>query len=145
MYVKSPMTETTNTRNLRRVDGSGTSGKRASQSRGPKHQKSQKSDDKGLVFSKVEPWKVILGTVCLGILGIFYLSHVFATQRILRDVQRLEQEYEQARQLHDDYQLMYDRLVGPTNIYRKAKELGLINGGTAEQIIHVKTEGGVDE
>jgi cell division protein FtsL len=139
MYVKSPMTDTSAARNLKRVDGNGTSGKQRL-----KHQQSP-SDAKqegSISFPRVKPWKVILGMLGLGALGLVYLTHIFTTQRILREVQQLEQQYEQTRQLHDDYQLMYDRLVGPTNIYRKANELGLINGGTAEQIIHVKSQGG---
>ncbi|HET6528270.1 MAG TPA: hypothetical protein VFG39_05930 [Balneolaceae bacterium] len=87
---------------------------------------------------KVKPWKVIVGAIALGIFGVLYISHVFATQQLLREVQQLEREYNQARRLNNSYQLKYDRMTGPAQIYEKAKGMGLINGGPAERIIEVK-------
>ncbi|GAA5522017.1 hypothetical protein LQ318_09710 [Aliifodinibius salicampi] len=86
----------------------------------------------------LKPWKVILGAVVLGILGMLYLNHVFATQELLREVQQLEREYNQAKRLHGSYQLTYDRMIGPAEIYDKAKENGFINGGPAEKVIKVE-------
>jgi hypothetical protein len=86
----------------------------------------------------LKPWKVILGAVVLGILGMLYLNHVFATQELLREVQQLEREYNQAKRLHGSYQLTYDRMIGPAEIYDKAKENGFINGGPAEKVIEVE-------
>ncbi|HEX6982879.1 MAG TPA: hypothetical protein VF181_08965 [Balneolaceae bacterium] len=87
---------------------------------------------------KIKPWKVIVGAIVLGVFGVLYLSHVFATQQLLREVQRLEREYNQVRRLNNSYQLKYDRMTGPAQIYEKAKDMGFINGGPAERIIEVK-------
>ena len=86
----------------------------------------------------VKPGKVILGILILGMCGFFYLSHVFATQALLMEVQQLEAEYNKARSIHDDYKLEYDMLIGPSEIYSKAKELGFIDSGPADKVIRVK-------
>jgi hypothetical protein len=91
-----------------------------------------------LSFPTVKPWKVIVGAIVLGIFGVFYLSHVFATQQLLREVQRLEREYNQAKRMNNSYQLKYDRMTGPAQIYEKAKDMGFVNGGPAERIIEVE-------
>lgn len=95
-------------------------------------------EKKGFSLPTLKPWKVILGAIVLGVLGILYLSHVFATQELLREVNRLEQEYNQVKRVHSDYQLMYDRMTGPAEIYDKAQNIGLINGGPAEKVIEVE-------
>lgn len=89
-------------------------------------------------FPAIKPGKVILATVLIGVFGFAYLTHVFATQRLLQEVQQLEQEYNKARQMHDDLKLRYDRMVGPAEIYSKAKEQGFINGGPADRVIVVE-------
>jgi len=85
-----------------------------------------------------KPWKFILGIILIGVLGFFYLNHVFATQKLLREVQQLENEFNKAKSKHDELKLQYDRMTGPAVIYEKAKELGFINGGPADQIINVE-------
>ena len=92
----------------------------------------------GFSLPTLKPWKVILGAVVLGALGILYLNHVFATQELLREVNQLEQEYSQVKRVHDDYQLTYDRMTGPAAIYEQAQNIGLINGGPAEKVIEVE-------
>lgn len=87
---------------------------------------------------KLKPWKVIVGAVVLGLLGMLYLKHVFATQELLREVQQLEREYNQAKRLHSNYRLTYDRMIGPAEIYEKANNRGFINGGPAEKVIEVE-------
>ncbi len=87
---------------------------------------------------KPKPGKVFLVVLALGIFGFFYLNHVFSTQQLLKEVQLLEQEYLKAKSIHDEYKLEYDKLVGPSEIYQKAKELGFIDKGPADQIIRVK-------
>ncbi len=87
---------------------------------------------------KPKPGKVFLVVLALGIFGFFYLNHVFSTQQLLKEVQLLEQEYQKAKSIHDEYKLEYDKLVGPSEIYQKAKELGFIDKGPADQIIRVK-------
>src|SRR5699024_2010952 len=54
-------------------------------------------------FPKVKPWKVITGAIVLGMLGMLYLNHVFATQELLREVQEMEREYNQAKRLNSNY------------------------------------------
>lgn len=91
-------------------------------------------------FPKLKPWKVILGAFIIGGLGMLYLNHVFATRELLREVQQLEGQYNQAKRMHDDYRLTYDRMIGPAEIYEKAKAKGFINGGPAEKVIEVEGE-----
>ncbi len=87
---------------------------------------------------KIKPGSVILLSLVLGAIGFAYLTHVFATQQLLYDVQILENEYNKARQTHDELKLRYDRLIGPAEIYDKAQEAGFINGGPADYIITVE-------
>ena len=103
-----------------------------------KRKESAKKEKKRLALPKVEPWKVVVGAVVLGISGILYLNHVFATQQLLQEVQQLEVEYNRVKRMHDDYRLTYDRMIGPADIYRKAQGLGFINGGPAEKVIEVE-------
>lgn len=97
-------------------------------------------DDEKKIFSlpTLKPWKVILGAVVMGLLGVVYLNHVFATQELLQEVNQLEREYNKVKRMHSDYRLTYDRLTGPAEIYEKAKSRGFINGGPAEKIIEVQ-------
>lgn len=89
-------------------------------------------------FPKVKPWKVITGAIVMGLLGLLYLKHVFATQELLREAQQVEREYNQAKRLHSNYRLIYDQMIGPAEIYDKAKGIGFINGGPAEKVIEVE-------
>ncbi|WP_246068292.1 hypothetical protein [Fodinibius sediminis] len=97
-----------------------------------------KSQKKKIPFPRIKPWKVITGAIVLGLLGMLYLKHVFATQELLREVQQAEREYNQAKRLHSNYRLTYDRMIGPAEIYDKAKGLGFVNGGPAEKVIEVE-------
>ena len=92
----------------------------------------------GTGFPKLKPGRVILYTLILGALGFAYLTHVFATQKLLEEVQQLEKEYNKARQQHDELQLRYDRMIGPAEIYKKAKEQGFVNGGPADKVINIE-------
>lgn len=102
-----------------------------------KHHGSSKSN-KGLSLPKIKPWKVIVGAMVLGVLGIIYLNHVFVTQQLLREVNQLEAEYNRVKRMHTDYKLIYDRMIGPAEIYENAKNAGFINGGPAEKVIEVE-------
>ncbi|MDZ7658238.1 hypothetical protein [Fodinibius sp.] len=93
---------------------------------------------KGISLPKLKPWKVIVGAIVLGALGILYLNHVFATQKLLREVNQLEAEYNRVHRMHTDYKLIYDRMTGPAKIYENAQEAGFINGGPAEKVIEVE-------
>lgn len=93
-----------------------------------------------VLFPTLKPWKVILTAFLIGGLGVLYLNHVFATQELLQEVQQLEQEYNQAKRMNNDYRLDYDRMTGPAEIYNRAQAMGLINGGPAEKVIEVEAE-----
>jgi len=101
--------------------------------------KKSRSSGKKSALTGFSAWKIILGALVIGALGTLYLSHVFATQDLLRDVERLETEYNKAKRLHADYRLTYDRMIGPKEIYQNAKELGFINGGPADNVIEVES------
>ena len=90
------------------------------------------------VFPSLKPSMVILASIIIGVFGFAYLTHVFATQKLLHEVQLMESEYNKARQQYDELKLQYDRLVGPAEIYKKAKEQGFINGGPADNVIEVE-------
>lgn len=101
--------------------------------------KEKKQDDERKVrLSDIKPWKIIVASIALGVFGVLYISHVFRTQRLLRDVQKMEQRYNKAKRRHDEYKLTYDRMIGPAEIYNKAKEQGFINGGPAEKVITIE-------
>lgn len=100
----------------------------------------KKRKKNSISFPALKPWKVILSAFVIGSLGVLYLNHVFATQELLREVQQLEQEYNQAKRMNNDYRLDYDRMIGPAEIYDKARAMGLINGGPAEKVIEVEAE-----
>lgn len=100
----------------------------------------RKATEKNRLFSlsQFQPWKVILVIIVCGLLGMLYLKHVFATQELLTEVKQLEQQYEQIKRKNDYYQLNYDRMIGPKEIYDKAKAAGFIDGGPAEKVIEVE-------
>lgn len=147
MIVKSPLKEKIAKPNVRkkpsgRKNGSLKkirNGNGSSSANGKSHGRRIKKESGKNRFSlfKTKPWKVILGAIIIGAVGILYLNHVFATQQLLREVQQLEREYNQAKRMHDDYRLTFDRMIGPAEIYDKAKAQGFINSGPAEKIIEV--------
>lgn len=84
------------------------------------------------------PWKLILGTVLAGCFGLLYITHVFSTQKLLEDVQVLEQEMNRLTRIHAERRLEYDRMIGPKEIYQRAQERGFVNAGPADQAIKLK-------
>jgi hypothetical protein len=138
MLVKSPMKKKKTKQNRRKPSGrKGRAKKKSRKSSGSHGRRSKRSK---LSLPRVEPWKIILGVVIVGLLGMAYLNHVFATQELLAEVQKKEQQYNQVKRSHDSYRLMYDRMIGPAEISAKAKRLGFINGGPAEKVIEVAPE-----
>lgn len=106
-----------------------------------KNRSRKKVDSQGLPKSsmpKIKPGMMILLSLIIGAIGFAYLTHVFATQKLLQEVQALESEYNKARQTHDELKLEYDQLIGPAEIYEKAQNAGFINGGPADYIITVE-------
>lgn len=144
MLVKSPMKKDDVRPNKRkkkkgkRKSATGTSGSNG-QVYGKRVNKGKGKGKKSRIpFPQVKPWKVITGAIVLGLLGMLYLKHVFATQELLREVQQVEREYNQVKRLHSNYRLTYDQMIGPAEIYNKAKDRGFINGGPAEKVIEVE-------
>lgn len=146
MHIKSPMKKEKvkknkrnksagNKKNRRRID---TDFRPNGVNYGKRIKQADDKDKKGFSFPTVKPWKVILGALAMGLLGVVYLNHVFATQKLLQEVNQLEREYNQVKRMHDDYRLRYDRMIGPAEIYEQAKERGFINGGPAEKVIEVQ-------
>lgn len=141
MLVKSPSKKTKTKPNRRKPSlkkekkkAKATGSKQSSTDFGKRHKKKNSR----LALPAFKPWKIILGAIVIGILGMVYLNHVFATQKLLTQVQELEQQYQQAKRRHAHYRLTYDRMIGPAAIYDKAKAAGFINGGPAEEIIEVE-------
>lgn len=104
------------------------------------HGRRVKKKDSKLSLPNISPWKVILGVILLGGLGILYLHHVFATQKLLNKVQTMEQTYQQSKRNYKLVRMKYDRLTGPIKITKEAKSMGFIDGGPAQKIIKVKPE-----
>ncbi|MDR8393881.1 hypothetical protein NC796_22195 [Aliifodinibius sp. S!AR15-10] len=98
----------------------------------------RKEEKKKFSLPSVAAWKLIVGAIVIGALGVLYLNHIFATQQLLAEVQQLENQYQKAKRQHEDYRLTYDRMIGPKEIYEKAKNQGFINGGPADQVIIVE-------
>lgn len=134
--VQSPLKKHDIRPNLRKVEKPLGNGKVGSTQNG-KHTGSKKIKAK-IALPKIKPWKIILGSVIIGILGFAYLTHVFSTQRLLEEVQFLEAEYNRSRTQFDELKLRYDRMVGPADIYDKAEAQGFINGGPADKVIVIK-------
>ena len=137
MMVQSPLKRRNVQPNLRKVpkpdiESSPSSAKKANKRR------NKQVENSGSGFPKLKPGTIILATLIIGALGFAYITHVFATQRLLREVQQLETEYNKARQQHDELKLQYDRLVGPAEIYEKAKQQGFVNGGPADHVIVIE-------
>lgn len=142
MLIKSPMKKDKVKRNKRGRKKSNGKAKNIRPNKriqnGSQGKRKKSREKKGISFPSLEPWKVIFGAVVLGGLGILYLNHVFATQKLLKEVNQLEGEYQQVKRIHSDYRLTYDRMIGPAEIYEKAKTQGFINGGPAEKVIEVE-------
>ena len=142
MLVKSPMKKKDVKQNRRKTaPKKKKTAKRQQKTSGARnHGRRIKKGKSTLSLPSLAPWKIILGVIVMGLLGMAYLNHVFATQKLLGEVQQLEQKYNQAKRAHDSYRLTYDRMIGPAEISAKAKRMGFINGGPAEKVIEVNPE-----
>lgn len=146
MIVKSPLKEKKTKPNVRKrtaepkKNGSPKSKRNGTSSKSIYGRRIKKEKKSRISLPSIKAWKVVLGAFLIGAFGVLYLNHVFATQELLREVQQLERQYNQAQRMHDDYQLTFDRMIGPAEIYDKAKAEGFINGGPAEKIIEVDPE-----
>lgn len=89
-------------------------------------------------WPKIKPWKIIVGTIVIGIGGLLYLNHVFQTQQLLQQVNKLQSQYEKVQRVYADTKYTYDRMIGPAEVYSKASKLGLVSGSPANQVIIIK-------
>lgn len=88
--------------------------------------------------TQTKTWKIILSIIAFGALGAMYLGHVFETQAILKEVTVLQREFDKVKRLRSDRRLMYQKMTGPAEVYAKAKELGLVNGGANDPVLEIE-------
>lgn len=98
----------------------------------------KKSEERSIKLPKIKPWKIILGSVFLGLIGLLYLTQIFQTQKIYQEVNALQRKYNSAEHTYMDAKYTYDRITGPAEVYHKAKQMGLVNGGPPNQVIIIK-------
>lgn len=103
-----------------------------------KNTPNKKLDSDSVVFLRFKPSMLMLLSLIISGFGFIYLTHVFATQKLLKEVQALETEFSKTRHTYEELKLRYDRLIGPVEIYEKATNAGFINGGPADYIIEVQ-------
>lgn len=135
MIVKSPLKKQNARPNLRKVPDTDSS---SGNIRNMGNRRKQNEPGKKIKVPKFKPWKVILGSFLIGLFGFIYLTNVFQTQTLLEEVQQMEAEYNKIRSQYDELKLNYNKMVGPAEIYRKAKNEGFIDGGPADQVITVR-------
>lgn len=151
MIIKSPLQERNIKPNRRKseessrkyssakfhTNGNGHSSANVYGVRNKKKGKSGNGQKSKMSIPKIAPWKVIMTSILIGVFGLLYLTHVFQTQQLLKEVNKLEHQYNKAKRKHAEYRLIYDRMIGPSEIYGKAKKRGFINGGPAEKVITI--------
>lgn len=98
-----------------------------------KRGKSTKSSKSSLSSSKIIFISLIIGAV-----GLLYLNHIYAVQQDYKEVLQLQRDLEKARRLYSDRKFTYDRMIGPAEVYDRAKVLGLQDGGPADGIIYLE-------
>lgn len=98
----------------------------------------KKSGKSSYKLPRIAPWKIIVTSFIIGICGVLYISHVFQTQQLLKEVKSLEQQYERVKRQHEQYELQYERMTGPRQIYDKAQQHGFVSGGPVEKVITIE-------
>lgn len=86
------------------------------------------------------PGYIILWSFILGICGYAYITHVFTTQRMLLDLNDARQELERTQIIHQDHVLEVERMSGPAEVLRRARDMGLENYGPPEFVIESRAE-----
>ena len=86
-------------------------------------------------IASVTPAKMIIGSLIIGVLGYFYISHVFYMQRLHAEVLQLRSVHAQVRLDQHNTQLTYERMTGPADVYQRARQIGLIDGGPADNLL----------
>lgn len=139
MFVQSTLSNTKAKPNFRRVTPGGDAGpapaKNAPKKKRASGRKKVSKEAKAFQMPKMTPWKLILGSVLLGLAGVAYINHVFSTQKSLAEFNTLQRQYEQVRRDYADRKFTYDRMVGPSDIYSKARGLGFVNSGATDPVI----------
>lgn len=118
-----------------------TAGKSVTDSHTPHYgtrKKTGKNKQQTIPLPSISPWKLILTSFLIGICGLLYITHVFSTQQLLEEVQQLETQFNRTSRIHSETRLAYDRMVGPKEIYKRAKEEGFVNAGPADRVIELK-------
>lgn len=72
--------------------------------------------------------RVALGILAVAGLFTLYVGHIYATQDVLTDVQRLEKENMELELKKNQLSSAWDRATAPAVIHKRAPELGLIEG-----------------
>lgn len=88
-------------------------------------------------IASITPFRMIATTLMLGVFGYMYISHVFYMQKLHTEVNSLRTEYEQVKIDQHNTQLTYERLTGPSVVYQRARQIGLIDGGPADKILNL--------
>ena len=88
------------------------------------------STRKGPKASRLIIWSLIIGA-----LGYGYITHVFSTQQLNSEVNEIRRQFENVQATHASQALTYDRMTGPAEVYRRARELGFIDPGPADHVI----------
>jgi hypothetical protein len=79
--------------------------------------------------------RLILWSLIIGVLGYGYITHVFSTQQLNSEVNELRRQFENVQANYASQALTYDRMTGPAEVYRRARELGFIDPGPADHVI----------
>ncbi len=142
MYVKSSLGSTNSKPNKKRTNSMGVPMQQYVGDTSKSGKRNVKKETK-LVKGKsksISSGKVILLSLLVGIAGLIYLNHVFAVQKSYKEVLQLQREYEKVKRLYADRKFTYDRMIGPAEVYERAKKLGLQDGGPAEGIIYIEND-----
>lgn len=97
----------------------------------------KKSESRRLVVPSIAPWKMVLGSICIGLCGLLYITHLLSTQQLLEEVQTLQHEYNRTHRIYNETKLQYDRMTGPKEIYQRARDAGFVNAGPTDYILNL--------
>lgn len=121
---------------MKEISPKGTSSSSTSYVRNPSPKSGSKTSNGK--EKRISSGKVIFFSLIIGALGLMYLNHVFSTQKKLKEVNLLQREYVKVKRLYADRKFTYDRMIGPAEVYERAKKLGLKDGGPADGVIYVE-------
>lgn len=97
----------------------------------------KKNESRRRVVPSIAPWKMVLGSLCIGLCGLLYITHLLSTQQLLEEVQTLQHEYNRTHRIYNETKLAYDRMTGPKEIYQRAREAGFVNAGPTDHILNL--------